>query len=153
MYGLPIEGNRINYWGARAIYNPRWRPNGEGLLIEIVAEWSQYAPSPPQVVFVSWLQTHGIPNLKREIQKVPPAPTSQEVIRVNGLEGRFLIEATPRGSGGYLYIGAVYRDLPASVGCVECERRRRSDPTKTIKERCPMCGRSLSDVLGDLIRL
>jgi hypothetical protein len=98
------EGSTIA-WGARAIFT-----RGH---IDIVPDRHQMteAPQEQRTEFAKWLQSTGMPGLKKEVERTGITGTDHTVLAYQ--DDRYRIEASPQGSCGYLYIGAW--QLPPAV--------------------------------------
>ncbi len=90
-------------WGARAIF----KPMSQDPMIDILFDRQDaFGDEKERQDLVEWVRTTGLPWLEAEIDKKVSygLSRSHEVFRHK--DGKYTIEANPRGSGGYLYIGA-----------------------------------------------
>jgi len=121
MFGRPGPLDYIGpFWGARAIYTPaRWdypqtfgghkirsKPSKISCDIDILGDrqtWSQVNARHP---LIEWLNTEGMKALRARLNELCLATSSREVVVVISKDRRFILEASPQGSWGYLYLGA-----------------------------------------------
>jgi hypothetical protein len=99
-WGLPAPKGVKTSWGARAIYSP---PAG----IDIV--WDRQGINGAEEDckgLLSWINKKGLKGLTKILGKKGNYLASDEDRVVEFREGGFVITANPRGSHGYLYIGA-----------------------------------------------
>lgn len=109
-------------WGARAIYHLNFHEKMKGtrknpghraytsvdldlVYKSISDEFSDFAPD-----LYDWLNNIGLKELKKLLTERCLDRMSREVVEFN--DGLFHIEASPQGSGGYMYIGAWLLDEP-----------------------------------------
>lgn len=98
----PPKGTKVA-WGARAIFKPISR----NPMIDILWDrQSAFGEKEDREALVEWVRTVGLTWLEETIgEKASFALTrSHEVFHYE--DGGYVIEASPQGSGGYLYIGA-----------------------------------------------
>ena len=100
MFGLPIEGEHEAYWGARAIY--RGYPD---YVMELLWDRQSAEGVQDQPEFGKWLDDTGLPWLRKRLKEAGLGSDSRDVLSF--AEGNYRIQASPNGSYGYLYIGAV----------------------------------------------
>jgi hypothetical protein len=98
----PPKGKKIA-WGARAIFKPVSRNPMIDLLWD---RQDAFGDKAEREDLVEWVRARGLPWLEAELDNKAGFGTSMshEVFRHE--EGDYVIEASPQGSGGYLYIGA-----------------------------------------------
>lgn len=89
-------------WGARAIF----KPISKNPMIDIL--WDRqdaFGDEKELQSLVEWVKTTGLPNLEKIIDEKASfsTSTSREVFKFN--DGGYVLEASPQGSAGYLYIG------------------------------------------------
>lgn len=99
MWGLPI-GNHRRYWGARAILARSeidLLPDRQSVVLDEPLSKADRA-------FMDWVNKKGLPWLRKHVRSSGLCPDSYARLKFE--DGRFVIEATPNGSYGYLYIGA-----------------------------------------------
>jgi hypothetical protein len=122
MFGRPIEGDRVCWWGARAIYN-----GSSPYYIDIVPN-RRSSDGKDEPGFYEWLNKRALPWLRNEVARIGLSTTDERVLVFE--EGVYRLEACTNRSYGYLYIGAVRRLGAAS-----------SEPVKPIEpeERCESC--------------
>jgi len=101
MFGKFIEGDYQAYWGARAIYGGH-RSN---YYVDIVADRQTHENT--NKAFLDWVVDVAMPWLREEIKRRGLSTDSAETLIFE--EKKFRLEASPNGSYGYLYIGAVER--------------------------------------------
>lgn len=98
----PPQGTKVA-WGARAIF----KPISKNPMIDIL--WDRqdaFGGKEDREQLVEWVKSQGLPWIEATIdEKASYSLTrSHEVFRFK--DGQYIIEASPKGSGGYLYIGA-----------------------------------------------
>jgi hypothetical protein len=98
----PPKGAKVA-WGARAIF----KPISKNPMIDILWDrQSAFGEEAERQTLVEWVKTTGLPWLNAELEEKAGYATSKshEIYRYE--DGDYVIEASPKGSGGYLYIGA-----------------------------------------------
>ena len=102
-FGRHIEGDRLAYWGARAIY--------QNMNIDLVHDrqtWDADETRKDEAeAFHNWIADHGIPKLRKAVKELAIYGDSTDVVKIE--DGRYYLEASPQRSFGYLYIGAVMK--------------------------------------------
>ena len=98
----PPQGTRVA-WGARAIFKPISRKP----MIDIL--WDRqdaFGGKEDREALVEWIKERGLPLIEAAIDEKSSysLSTSHEKFRL--ADSGYIIEASPQGSGGYLYIGA-----------------------------------------------
>lgn len=98
-WGISPPTERAIAWGARAIYKC---PDDIDLVWDRMG--MQGGTEEQRKQFADWLNKRGIPALKEQLRKDYLPGSSEKFINIH-MDGWF-ITASPRGSCGYLYIGA-----------------------------------------------
>lgn len=103
-FGLqPPKGTKVA-WGARAIF----KPIHQNPMIDIL--WDRqdaFGPQEEREALVGWVKDRGLPEIERQISDHPKLFTlTREKALFKFREGDYVIEANPKASAGYLYIGA-----------------------------------------------
>lgn len=102
-FGLQPPKSAKVAWGARAIFKPISR----NPMIDILWDrQSVFGEEKDRQDLVEWVRTTGLPKLEELIDKKSSysLTTSHEVFKFK--DGDYSIQASPKGSGGYLYIVA-----------------------------------------------
>lgn len=113
----PPEGTDTA-WGARAIFR--------GGVVDLV--WDRQAGGDADLR--EWLNARGIPQMRRMVADVG----GSEDREVRWTEGAYTIVANPRGSYGYLYLGA-WREGPRAEGAQHAPLPK----AQAMDVRCPKC--------------
>lgn len=98
----PPEGVTLA-WGARTIY--KYHPSADLMVIDIL--WDRKAnwgTREELADLLEWVNTKGMEALKQRLAGGPVTGDSSMIVEAR--EGEFVIEASPQGSYGYLYIVA-----------------------------------------------
>jgi len=98
----PPKGTKVA-WGARAIF----KPISKNPMIDIL--WDRqdaFGDKEEREDLVEWVRKSGLPWLNQEMEDKASYSISRshEVFRHE--DGDYVLEASPKGSAGYLYIGA-----------------------------------------------
>ena len=101
MFGYTMPKPRVNYWGARAIYNGHPYYNVDLLCDRQSCEGE---PGDSQKAFMRWVNKVGLPWLRKEVKRI--GMTTYDHTELIFADDRYQLRATCNGSYGYLYIGA-----------------------------------------------
>jgi hypothetical protein len=122
-WGISPPTERVIAGGARAIYKC---PDGIDLVWDRMG--MQGGTEEQRKQFGTWLDKKGIPALKEQLRKEYLSSSDDKYINIH-LDGWF-ITANPRGSCGYLYIGAFPCDngdpnyMPEAVDLTPVPKKR-----------------------------
>lgn len=111
MFGFKVEGEYKRYWGARAIFQP-YTNHPVDLLGDRQGYANKTGEAEPQEdvnSFFYWVNNRALPELNRLLKESGMGRESGEVITIK--EFNFELHASPQRSHGYLYIGAVEREV------------------------------------------
>lgn len=99
-WGRPVPAHATTAMGARAILMRGYPP-----CIDFVRDRMAWEGEPEDCRELSaWISNTAVPLLRKRIMDEGISLMSTDVIDIE--DGRFFLEASPQGSGGYLYIGA-----------------------------------------------
>ena len=103
MFGRVIEGERVAYLGARAIYEGYKRDYFVDLLPD------RQGGENVSDAFLFWLNNRAMPWLRATVKSQALGTDSNEALSLT--EYKYHLCASPQGSYGYLYVGAVERPI------------------------------------------
>jgi hypothetical protein len=102
-FGYPMNEDRNGYWGARAIF----RGYGDGFLIDLLSDRQSHENISDD--FLSWINVTALPWLRNEV--IEQELSSSESKEISLEDGNFELKANTNGSHGYLYIGAIEKEV------------------------------------------
>lgn len=117
-WGIQAPEGASTAWGARAIFR--------GGAVDIV--WDRQGGS-PDADLLAWLNARGLPQLRRLVADVG----GSEDREVRWTEGPYTVVANPRGSYGYLYLGAWREGAPTT------EPHAPLPSAQALDLKCPKC--------------
>tara|TARA_Y100000593_G_scaffold14224_1_gene26925 strand:+ start:407 stop:811 length:405 start_codon:yes stop_codon:yes gene_type:complete len=95
------------YWGARAIYGPRTY-----YMVDLLPDRQTWeADTDDDKALADWLKDHGMPWLRKTAEEKKLPISEPQEIKLISDDGRFELRANTNGSYGYLYIGAIEKNL------------------------------------------
>jgi hypothetical protein len=103
MFGRSIEGEKVAYWGARAIY----KGYSDDCHIDLLAD--RQGGENISDGFLYWLNHRALPWLRQRVKQISLATDDAQVLTLD--EFCYHLEASTNASYGYLYIGAVERPV------------------------------------------
>ncbi len=98
----PPKGTKVA-WGARAIFKPISRNPAIDILWD---RQDAFGDKEEREELVEWVKNTGFPWLEKEVEDKASYTLSRSYRTFHYEEGDYVIEADPKASGGYLYIGA-----------------------------------------------
>ncbi len=101
MFGLEVSGERVRYWGARAIY----RGDGNFELLWDRQSCEGVAEDKDSKLFLKWINKKALPWLRKELNRLCLGTDASDKLLYKS--GTYELHATPGKSFGYLYIGVV----------------------------------------------
>lgn len=113
MFGREINMPNKAHWGARAIYE-KYAVRGTEKFeygIDLLHD-RQSVDGEMSKEFSAWLNKVALPWLRKEVARVDLGTYSDKILVLD--EGDFRLEASPNASYGYLYIGAIEKDVVPS---------------------------------------
>lgn len=106
MFGRKIEGERVAYWGARAIY----MGCQSNYHVDLLAD--RQGGDNVSDGFLYWLNHRALPWLRAEVKRLELGTDDDQVLSLT--EYKYHLEACTNRSYGYLYIGAVERPVTSN---------------------------------------
>lgn len=103
-WGLQPPETALAAWGARAIYrnghNTHYKPD-----IDFLPDRKEAKGEVPALRDLCWwLGSRGMSLLRERLEKGNVSPRDNVLVEIQ--EGKFTLQANPKASHGYLYIGA-----------------------------------------------
>lgn len=124
MFGRAIEGGRVAYWGARAIY----KGFTDKYFVDLLPD--RQGGDNVSDGFLFWLNNRALPWLRYEVKRLALATDTDQAVSFS--EYKYYLEASPQRSYGYLYVGAVERPV-TSGGTIFNEAVKKDEKVLVVE--------------------